>query len=376
MAGIYIHIPFCKKACHYCNFHFSTTYDSYRQRMIAAIVKEIKLRASELPDKNIQSIYFGGGTPSLLTQEEFSAIYNTLLQHYEISPDAEITLEANPDDLTEEYFEMLTSTPVNRLSIGIQSFFDEDLSYMNRAHNASQAIFAIDKAQALGFEISCDLIYGTPTLSNDHWLENLRQLTERKIGHISAYALTVEPTTALNALIQKKKMAAPEESVAAQQMEMLMQQLSLAGYEHYEISNFALPGKRAVHNSSYWKGISYLGIGSSAHSYDGISRSWNIAENMTYIKALENEANFRETEILTVEDKHNEYIMTALRTIEGINLQDLEQNFGPAAVVEFLKNSLPFVQNKWLIADRQYFKLSQEGKLYADYISSQLFKLY
>ena len=170
-------------------------------------------------------------------------------------------------------------------------------------------------------------------------------------------------------------MAAPEESVAAQQMEMLMQQLSLAGYEHYEISNFALPGKRAVHNSSYWKGIPYLGIGPSAHSYDGISRSWNIAENMTYIKALENETNFRETEILTVEDKHNEYIMTALRTIEGVNLQHLKQNFGPAAVVEFLKNSLPFVQNKWLIADSQYFKLSQEGKLYADCISSQLFKL-
>ena len=375
MAGIYIHIPFCKKACHYCNFHFSTTFESYRTRMIAAIAKEIEQRASEISNKNIQSVYWGGGTPSLLTRDEFFLIYDTLLRHFNIEVNAEITLEANPDDLTDNYLQMLSTTPVNRLSIGIQSFFDEDLKYMNRAHHAAQANNSLKKALELGFEVSCDLIYGTPTLSNEHWLENLKILTDLKVGHISAYALTVEPTTALNTLIQKKKMAAPDENVAALQMEILMQQLSVAGYEHYEISNFALPGKRAVHNSSYWKGIPYLGVGPSAHSYDGTSRSWNIAENMTYIKAIENGNSYRETETLTAEDLHNEYIMTALRTMEGIQLNYLEQQFGTQAAEAFLKNMLTFVNNGWVIASDRQYKLSQQGKLYTDYISSQLFKL-
>jgi oxygen-independent coproporphyrinogen-3 oxidase len=375
MAGIYIHIPFCKKACHYCNFHFSTTFESYRSRMIDAIVKEIEQRAFELNHQNIQSIYFGGGTPSLLSKTEFYLIYHTILQYFTIEANPEITLEANPDDLTDDYLQMLSTTPINRLSIGIQSFFDEDLQYMNRAHNSTQALQSLSKALELGFEVSCDLIYGTPSLSNTQWQENLKILTDLKVGHISAYALTVEPTTALNSLIQRKKMVAPDETVAARQMEILMQHLSVAAYEHYEISNFALPGKRAVHNSSYWKGIPYLGIGPSAHSYDGASRSWNIAENMTYIKAIENGNHYRETENLTPEDRHNEYIMTAIRTIEGIHLVYLEQQFGSKVAEEFQENIQHFIQNGWIIVSEQFYKLSQQGKLYTDYISSQLFKL-
>lgn len=286
MAGIYLHIPFCKQACYYCNFHFSTSL-AQKDAMVQAILREIQLQQNYLDGLAVSSIYFGGGTPSILPEEDLQALLQALHQHFNITPDAEITLEANPDDLTAAKLAALKAAGINRLSIGVQSFHEEDLQWMNRAHNSQQATQCITLAQAAGFEnITIDLIYGGPTLSDEGWAANVQQAIALKVPHLSCYALTVEAGTALDHFIKKKKMAAVDTDKAARHFEQLMQWMQAAGYEHYEISNFALPGWHSRHNSSYWQGKSYLGIGPSAHSFNGTSRQWNIANNTAYILSL------------------------------------------------------------------------------------------
>ena len=373
---IYIHIPFCKQACHYCDFHFSTSM-KYKNEMLDSLLKEIDLRVQYLQDKTIHSIYFGGGTPSLLDDSEISRIIDRIAKHYEIKSDAEITLEANPDDLTREKVTQLKNTAINRFSIGIQSFFQEDLLWMNRAHNHQEARSSIMRVQDAGFEnITCDLIYGFPLLSDQKWTANMQSLIDLEVPHISSYAMTVEKQTALDHLIKKGKTPALDEQQSAHQMLMLIDKLTTADYEQYEISNFAKPGRIAKHNSNYWKGQHYLGIGPSAHSYNGHSRSWNIANNAQYLQGIQKKELPLETEELTLNDQYNEYVMTSLRTKWGIDLHTLTDNFGSDTQKELLRNIEPYLQNKDVILDdNQIITLSPSGKLLADQIASTLFKV-
>ncbi|HRD58979.1 MAG TPA: radical SAM family heme chaperone HemW, partial [Ferruginibacter sp.] len=318
MAGIYIHIPFCKQACHYCNFHFSTNH-SQKAAMVEAICKEIIL--TPVFDKNefIETIYFGGGTPSLLSMPELEKILNTIRQKFSIVTDAEITLEANPDDINPTVLQAWLQAGINRLSLGIQSFNEAELKWMNRAHHAAQSLQSIDQIQAAGFQnFSVDLIYGSPLLSNDDLIKNVGIIFEKNIPHISCYALTVEYKTALYYLIDKNKSPNVDESIQADQFEILQALMNKNGYEQYEISNFAKPGYRSKHNSSYWKSKPYYGFGPSAHSYDGNkTRRWNVANNALYIQSIEKNILPQEEEILTPAQQMNEYIMIGLRTIEG-----------------------------------------------------------
>lgn len=371
---IYFHIPFCKQACHYCDFHFSTSL-KYKDELLAALQKEIAARASYLEDKKIHSIYFGGGTPSLLTAEEIQHLIDKVATHFEIANDAEITLEANPDDLDKVKVETLRHTPINRFSIGIQSFYEEDLRWMNRAHNASEAEASIKRVQDAGFEnITCDLIYGFPLLTDEKWKSNINQLTSNQIPHISSYAMTVEKRTALDHMISKGKTPPMDEEQSAAQFEILMQSLADQGYQHYEISNFAKPSHYAQHNTNYWRGKHYLGIGPSAHSFDGKSRSWNIANNARYIQRINNNEPSYETELLSFEDCINEYIMTALRTMWGIDLQQIEQNFGYDSLQHIRQQAAIFIDRQEAeITEKRYLKLTTKGKLLADYIASELF---
>ncbi len=287
MAGIYLHIPFCKKACHYCDFHFSTS-PVYKDQMVKALRNEIILRTAYTGTEVIETIYFGGGTPSVLSAEELGMLIHEITEYYPVSPSAEITLEANPDDLNPQKVKELRQTPVNRFSIGIQSFFEEDLKWMNRAHTAPEGHSSIKRVQDAGFEnITADLIYGYPLLSDEKWKYNVRELIELQIPHISSYAMTVEPATALASFIQRGKQGPMNEAQSARQFEILMDELHSAGFEHYEISNFAKPGRHSRHNSNYWEGVNYIGIGPSAHSFNGDSRQWNVADNMKYIQALQ-----------------------------------------------------------------------------------------
>ena len=319
MSGIYLHIPFCKQACLYCNFHFSTSL-AHKNELIAALLKETSLQKSYLEDDVVETIYFGGGTPSLLEIADLRLQIEKIRQTFPVAIDAEITLEANPDDITEEKLIAWKEIGINRLSIGVQSFFEEDLVWMNRAHNAQQAIDNLQLAIKQFDNITIDLIYGHPLLTDEKWKQNVEQVISLNIPHISCYALTVEPKTPLQKMIkeQKKEDVNPEKQ--ADQFTQLMNWLEEAGYEHYEISNFAKPGHRSWHNTSYWQGKKYLGLGPSAHSFNGTSRQWNVSNNSKYIKALnKNELPF-EKEILTVTQQLNEYIMTSLRTKEGLDL--------------------------------------------------------
>jgi len=373
MSGIYLHIPFCKQACHYCNFHFSTSL-KYRKEMVAAICKEIEHRVDYLPAGPIETIYFGGGTPSILNEEELAEIFATLQKHYIISPDAEITLEANPDDLSEIRLKTLKDSPVNRLSIGVQSFFQKDLVYMNRAHDAQEAERSIQLAQDFGFKnISIDLIYGSPTTTNEQWAANVDKLIRCKIPHLSCYALTVEPGTALDHFIKKGTSLPVDEDKAARQFTYLMDTLEAAGYEHYEISNFCLPGQHARHNTNYWRGVPYLGVGPSAHSFDGPSRQWNVANNANYIKAIDNKTVFFEKEILSPADQHNEYIMTALRTKWGVDLSFLEERWGKEVAQEFATGMAAIVDRGEAEQEGTIFRLTKRGRLLADGIAAGLF---
>ncbi len=372
MSGIYIHIPFCKKACHYCNFHFSTSL-SLKEEVISAICREISLRHDYLEDKYLQSIYFGGGTPSLLYDADLKKIFSTLSSWYHWNDKTEITLESNPDDLSTEKLQIFKNMGINRLSIGIQSFFDADLHWMNRAHNADEALQSISKARDAGFEnITIDLIYGSPTTSNAMWQENISRAIELQIPHISSYCLTVEDKTVLSHHINKGLMKPPDIDQANFQFGMLMDSLTGKQYEHYEISNFALVGHQAVHNTNYWKKGHYLGLGPSAHSYNGISRSWNISHNKKYTDAILSGQLPAEMEILTANTIYNEYIMTGLRTQWGVNLLEINQ-IGEMYRQYFIANITPYLNSGEVLKKDNVYTLSREGKYFADRIAMDLF---
>ncbi|RNI34620.1 radical SAM family heme chaperone HemW [Hanamia caeni] len=386
MAGIYIHIPFCRQACFYCNFHFSTSI-AYKKEMCESLVKEIILRGDNLKQnkpgdlailssaqEKTETIYFGGGTPSLLDESEIGDILDAIQKNYNVDADAEITLEANPDDINEEKLFAWKKSGINRLSIGIQSFVDRDLVWMNRAHNAAQALQSITLAKDAGFDnFSIDLIFGTPGLPDDEWQKNIAMAVDLDIPHISSYALTVEPKTALQKMIELKKKENTDNEAQARQFVILMNSLRNAGYEHYEISNFAKPGHRSRHNSSYWKGEKYIGIGPSAHSFNGNERSWNKANNIIYIKSLQQNIIPFEKEILTEAQKLNEYIMTSLRTMEGMDLDVIEKKFSVNEKnrIENLLHSK--VKKEYFLQEKNQVTLTDEGKLFADFISVTLF---
>jgi oxygen-independent coproporphyrinogen-3 oxidase len=375
MAGIYLHIPFCKQACYYCNFHFSTSL-LQQEAMVNSILQEITLQKDYLAQEPVHTIYFGGGTPSLLKEQELTALLSHLRATFTIAADAEITLEANPDDLTAEKLVQLKAAGINRLSIGVQSFHEEDLTWMNRAHNSRQALDCIKQAQDLGFQnITIDLIYGGPTLTNEGWEQNVKQAIALGVPHLSCYALTVEPGTALDHFIKKKKMAATDPDKAAQHFEMLMEWLGAAGYEHYEISNFALPGWHSRHNSSYWQGKPYLGLGPSAHSFNGTSRQWNIANNAQYIKSIAAATVPFEIESLTTAMQFNEYIMTSLRTSAGCNLEWVAEKFGTDLTIHLLAHSEPYIKMGRIERVGEALRLTKAGRLFADGIAGELFIL-
>ena len=374
MAGIYIHIPFCRQACHYCDFHFSTVLKN-KNGFLNALLKEIELQKDYFSGPGtLSSVYFGGGTPSLLSETELNTIFHQLSKYFMISKNAEITFEANPDDLTMEYLKSLCNTPVNRLSIGIQSFSDEDLRFMNRAHDSKSAVGSIELALTAGFaNLTVDLIYGTPTTSNQTWISNLQTFFSFPVNHLSCYSLTVEPRTALAKMIKQGKVGDISDQKATEQFEILLKLISANGFEQYEISNFCRNAKYAVHNSNYWKGEQYLGLGPSAHSYNGTSRQWNIANNSQYIKSLQNnELNF-EKEELTVEQKYNEYVMTSLRTKWGTSIQKINDTFGVEFEKHFLKEIKKPGNEGFLSEKEQVFYLTDKGKLFADKIASGLF---
>jgi oxygen-independent coproporphyrinogen III oxidase len=373
MAGIYIHIPFCKQACHYCNFHFSTSM-KLKNDFLDALLKEISLRRDYLDGEKINTIYFGGGTPSLLSSRELNIIMDAIHRSFDVEVGAEVTLEANPDDINVPVLTTWSKSGINRLSIGIQSFHKEDLVWMNRAHNEIQAMECIRLAQNAGFyNMSIDLIYGAPTLTDERWASNLIAALSMNIPHLSCYALTVEPGTALESMTKKKKVHPVSGDDQARQFLQMTDILISRGYEHYEISNFALPGKRSKHNSSYWSGDNYIGLGPSAHSFNGTSRQWNVANNALYIKSLEGGNVPFEQEFLTDAQRFNEYVMTSLRTMEGTDIGLVRQKFGdePAGVLD--EGSLKFVERGWMVKERDRIVLTEEGKLFADGIASELF---
>jgi len=373
MAGIYIHVPFCRKACHYCNFHFSVSLKS-KNDFIAALLKEMGLQQNYLQQEVITSIYLGGGTPSLLEEDDLQQIFRRLRALFTIAPDAEITLETNPDDISPVKLQAWKAVGINRLSIGIQSFFEQDLVWMNRAHNAVQARHCIVLAQEAGFgNLSIDLIYGTPVLTDEQWQENVSTAIAFNIPHLSCYALTVEPGTALQKMIIQHKKEDTDTEKQARHFLLLMDWLQQADYEHYEISNFARPGSRSRHNSSYWAGKKYLGLGPSAHSFNGSSRQWNIANNGLYIQSVEKNILPFEEEILTDTQRLNEYIMTSLRTQEGLDLNYTALTFGENARQQLQTNSSKFIATEKLQLNREALQLTKEGKLFADGIAADLF---
>lgn len=383
--AIYIHIPFCKQACHYCDFHFSTSMKK-KEEMVLAIAKEIQLRKSELldcarSDKNdaefweVETIYFGGGTPSVLTTEEIEFLIAEVYQHYSVVENPEITLEANPDDLTSERILELSKSPINRLSIGIQSFFEADLTMMNRAHNSVEAQKCLELATQYFDNISIDLIYGIPGMSNAQWQQNIETALRFGVPHISSYALTVEPKTALNTLIQKGKIDAPKDEVAEAHFQILVETLEKNGFIHYELSNFGKENYFSKNNSAYWLGKKYIGIGPSAHSYDGISRSWNVANNGLYLKAIQQNQLPNEVEILSTADRYNEYIMTGLRTIWGVSLDRIERKFGQYYLDYLIKQSEKFIKDELLSIENNILKPTSKGKFLTDGIASDLFYL-
>jgi len=372
MAGIYIHIPFCRQSCHYCDFHFSTSMKT-KDDVLSAMQKEMTGRKSEAEDAVIETIYFGGGTPSILQPDEIMRLLDTITENYIVSPGAEITLEANPDDLDLHKLSALRNTPVNRFSIGVQSFRDEDLKYMNRAHNAAQADYSIKAAQDKGFEnITIDLIYGTPTMPDPAWKENLEKAIGLGVPHISSYALTVEHNTPLFHLIRRKLTTAVDEGQLAEQFHILMQYMEDAGFEQYEISNFSRSGFRSRHNSSYWEGKPYLGFGPSAHSFDGRGRRWNVAGNARYIQALAGNQRFWEEEVLSEKDFYNEYVMTNLRKMEGVSMPFISHRFG-SDFLRYFSGELQQLSKEWITVEDDHVRLTREGKLLADRISSMLF---
>ena len=372
MAGIYIHIPFCKQKCTYCDFHFSTTFEVYRTEMIATICQEIVLRADELNKESIKSIYFGGGTPSLLREQELKDILTQIKRLFNIEENAEITLEANPDDIYHQQLKIWKDAGINRLSIGIQSFKAEDLSWMNRAHSVEEAENAVRLAQEAGFQnITVDLIYGLPNLSLEEWKVHIQRVLNMNVNHLSAYCLTVEEKTLLNKLVKEKKIIPANEDQQSDQFELLVSMTELAGFEQYEISNFAKNGHYAVHNTNYWTGKMYLGVGPSAHSFDGESRRWNVSNNRKYMESMGNDSSWFSDEKLSVNERWNELLLTGLRTNFGVSIDQLKKinSISPAIDAKIAE----FVTYGWMEKSSSLLRLTKEGKLKADYIASELF---
>lgn len=374
MAGIYIHIPFCKQACHYCDFHFSTSLAKADQ-MIDCIKREIFLRKDELQQEVIETIYFGGGTPSILTIEQINDIIHTIYTLHKVVDNPEITLEANPDDLDQATIFKLAQSKVNRLSIGVQSFFEQDLKMMNRAHNSSQAIESLKLASEYFDNISVDLIYGIPEMDNSRWLENIQTVLDLDIPHISCYALTVEKKTALYKLIQKGQIAPVMEEVALGHFKILVDVLQKNGYEHYELSNFCKNKQYSRNNTGYWLGKKYIGIGPSAHGFDGKKRSWNISNNPLYIKSISKDLLPMEVENLEVKDRYNEYIMTGLRTMWGVDLLMVEQKFGEIYVQYLIKEASKHIDQGTIALNNGVYTITTKGKFLSDGIASDLFFL-
>ena len=375
MAGIYIHIPFCRKACHYCDFHFSTSL-AKRDEMVVAICRELKERSKELERQSIETVYFGGGTPSVLTKEELIAIFKTIEANYLLADQIECTLEANPDDCTEENLSNWYVAGVNRLSIGVQSFRQEDLDWMNRSHNSSQATELIRKAADLGFKaINLNLIYGVPSMPKEAWESNVKQAFALPINHISAYSLTVEKGTALHHFIKTDKYPQLDDEKAASEFEYFLSAVEENGWEQYEISNYCKPGNYAVHNTNYWRQKPYIGVGPSAHSFHSGQRRWNISNNAKYLKASSTKECFHESEQLTARDRTNEYIMLGLRTKWGVNTNVLLSEFGHDIQKVSTTEISDLIKRGKLVFDNGWLRLTKEGKLIADHVASGLFTI-
>ncbi len=374
MAGIYIHIPFCKQKCSYCNFHFSTDL-KFKSNMAEMIALELFMRKDEILEP-VETIYFGGGTPSLLNSFELELIFNSIYKNYSVNSNPEITIETNPDDLTEFKIKEFKSFPFNRFSIGIQSFFDEDLKLMNRAHNSEEAIQSVKIAQENGFEnITIDLIYGGQTTSDMMWQKNLEIALDLEVPHISSYALTVEPKTSLAYQIATKKWDEIDEDRQERQFHQMIQKLTEHDFVHYEISNFGKEGFFSQHNSNYWKGKSYLGVGPSAHSFDGKNRSWNPSNNSIYLKNVAENKLVNNVEVLSENDKFNELIMIRLRTIYGLNLSEIKRQYPEEFLSDFLIEIQPHLDNDLIRNENDIFYLTEKGKFLADGIAASLFRI-
>jgi oxygen-independent coproporphyrinogen-3 oxidase len=382
MSGIYIHIPFCKQACHYCDFHFSTSIKK-KDEMVLALAKEIALRKSEFQDDVVETIYFGGGTPSILQIADIRLLIDEVYRNYKVVDNPEITLEANPDDLTpilsfrgtRNLFKEFKAIGVNRLSIGIQSFFEDDLKLMNRAHNSEEAKSCLEIATQYFDNISIDLIYGMPNMSNEKWLHNIETALSFNIPHISSYALTVEPKTALHTFIQKGIIPQLDDEVAQEHFHLLVDKLEENGFIHYELSNFGKENYFSKNNSSYWLGKKYIGIGPSAHSYDGETRGWNVSNNALYLKSIQENKLPLETETLTKTDRYNEYVMTGLRTIWGISLDRIATEFGKTYLDYLNQQAAKYIEDHLLFIDDNILRTTKSGKFLSDGIASDLFLL-
>ncbi|MBU2018276.1 MAG: radical SAM family heme chaperone HemW [Bacteroidetes bacterium] len=371
MAGIYLHIPFCKQRCTYCDFHFSTSYQNYQDQMIEAMVSELIQRKSEITEK-IETIYLGGGTPSLLDKKQLKQLLETIQNNYSVIDAAELTLEANPDDILPEHLVIWKELGINRLSIGLQSFRPEDLKWMNRAHSAEEAKNCVPLAQKMGFKnLTIDLMYGLPNLSLQEWEQNIQTVIDFSIPHISAYCLTVEERTVLDKKVANGEIKPLSEEEQSEQFQMLTSKLLANGYEQYEISNFSKPGMHAKHNTAYWQGVPYIGIGPSAHSFDGNNRRFNVPNNAKYMNGIHSGQTIFEAEVLTSQNKFNEKLMTGLRTKWGVDLKELDTIH---TISDQFKNTLEdFINSNWVMKNKSRILLTETGKLMADHISSSLF---
>ncbi|MFD3002903.1 radical SAM family heme chaperone HemW [Pontibacter toksunensis] len=373
MSGIYLHIPFCKQACHYCDFHFSTSM-GLKEQTVQAIARELELRQNYLQGQPVHTIYFGGGTPSLLNQQELQLLLATIKQLFIVSEDAEITLEANPDDLTPAKLQELHAAGVNRLSIGLQSFHEPHLRMMNRAHSATESLQCVKDAQAVGFDnITVDLIYGVPAPDHSIWHRDLETLFSLKVPHVSCYGLTIEPDTAFGRWSKKGKFKPSEDEYTAQQFEILLQQMNRHGYIQYEISNFSLPGHESKHNSNYWRGVHYLGVGPSAHSFNGISRQYNVSHNKKYVDAIAQGQVPFELETLSLADQANDYLLTSLRTIWGCDLRKISKDYGYDFRSSYASYLQELQENELARIEEEVLYLTDKGKLLADQITLELF---
>jgi oxygen-independent coproporphyrinogen III oxidase len=371
MPGLYLHIPFCRQACAYCDFHFSTNLER-RAGMVEAMCLELEERRDYLADKNLGSVYFGGGTPSVLQVSEVEKLLGGIAAHFRILPGAEVTFELNPEDADRQYLRAIRATGVNRLSIGIQSFSDSELKWMNRCHTAAQSVACVRMAQEAGFEnISIDLIYGSRFQSEESWRETLSKAFSLDVPHISSYNLTIEGRTRLNNLLQKKQEPEVDSELSARLFDILMEETEKQGYQHYEISNFCKPGFMAVHNSSYWRGEAYIGVGPAAHSFNGLSRQHNVKSNTRYLQLMEQGKPYWEEETLSVNDQYNEYVLTRLRTSWGCSLDEIENRFGSKNLAHFMQRLKKHAD--YIVCRQGSVTLNRKGKHFADGIAADLF---